>query len=224
MHNASFPPLWYFVSFVCYEAKARNDPSFTIACLPKGEEFFSKQSHQRMPISVHNIDVSQKAYPSKDTSDESSKNSPIHKKPHPLRKCCGFRMKPLEVRKAYLNENGICFRCCASSSHIACNCKTVVKCTECDSENHATTLHPGPAPWVCKTSVSSSEHGGEEECSPSPVNSACTKICGEGSPAKSCSKICLVRVYPMGSPEAAVKMYAMLNDQSNRSLVRSEFF
>ncbi len=150
MHNASFPPLWYFVSFVCYEAKAKNDPSFTIACLPKGEEIFSKQSHQRMPISVHNIDVSQKAYPSKDTSDESSKNSPIHKKLHPLRKCCGFRMKPLEVRKAYLNENGICFRCCASSSHIACNCKTVVKCTECDSENHATTLHPGPAPWVCK--------------------------------------------------------------------------
>lgn len=226
MYNASFPPFWYFVSFVCYEAKARNDPSFTIASLPKGEKFLSKQTHQRMPISVHKTDVSQKAYPSKDsgTSDESFKNCPIHKKPHPVRKCRGFRMKPLEVRKAYLKENGICFRCCASSSHIARNCKTVVKCTECDSEDHATALHPGPAPWVSKTSVSSSEHGGEEECSLSPVNSTCTKICGEGSPAKSCSKICLVRVYPKGSPEAAVKMYAMLDDQSNRSLVRSEFF
>lgn len=56
------------------------------------------------------------------------------------------------------------------------------------------------------------------------MNSACTKVCGEGSSAKSCSKICLVRVYPKGRPEAAVKMYAMLDDQSNRSLVRSEFF
>ncbi len=141
MHNASFPPFWYFVNFVCYEAKARNDPSFTIACLPKGEKFLSKQSHQRMPISVHKIDVSQKAYPSKDsgTSDESSKNCPIHNKPHPLRKCRGFRMKPLEVRKAYLKKNGICFRCCISSSQIARNCKTVVKCTECVQK---TTLLP----------------------------------------------------------------------------------
>ncbi len=140
----------------------------------------SKQTHQRMPISVHKIDVSQKAYPSKDsgTSDESSKNCPIHMKRHPLRKCCGFRMKPLEVRKAYLKKNGICFRCCASSSHIARNCKTVVKCTECDREDHATALHPG-LQLDSNTSVSSSEHGGEEECSPSPVNSACTKICGE---------------------------------------------
>ncbi len=58
MHNASFPPFWYFVSFVCYNAKARNDPSFTIACLPKGEKFMIKQSHQRMPLSVHTFTFS----------------------------------------------------------------------------------------------------------------------------------------------------------------------
>ncbi|XP_055061254.2 uncharacterized protein [Misgurnus anguillicaudatus] len=222
-YNATFPPFWYFVNFVCYEAKARNDPSFMTAGPPKSEKFLSKQA-QRMPISVHKIDVSQKAYPSKDssTSDENPKLCPIHNKPHPLKKCRGFRMKPMEERKAYLKEHGICFRCCASSSHIARNCKVAVKCMECDSEDHNTALHPGPAPWVSK---SSSDHGGEEkERSTPPVNSACTKVCGEGLPAKSCSKICLVRVYPKGRPEAAVKMYAMLDDQSNRSLVRSEFF
>ncbi|XP_055071017.2 uncharacterized protein [Misgurnus anguillicaudatus] len=187
-YNATFPPFWYFVNFVCYEAKARNDPSFMTAGPPKSEKFLSKQA-QRMPISVHKIDVSQKAYPSKDssTSDENPKICPIHNKPHPLKKCRGFRMKPMEERKAYLKEHGICFRCCASSSHIARNCKVAVKCMECDSEDHNTALHPGPAPWVSK---SSSDHGGEEEeRSLPPVNSACTKVCGEGLPAKSCSKI-----------------------------------
>ena len=42
--------------------------------------------------------------------------------------------------------------------------------------------------------------------------------------AKSCSKICLVKVYPKENPERAIKMYAMLDDQSNRSLATSEFF
>lgn len=75
-YNASFPPFWYFVSFVCYDAKTRNDPSFTIAGPLKGEKFLSKQTHQRMPISIHKFDVSQKAYPSKDsgTSDKNPKN------------------------------------------------------------------------------------------------------------------------------------------------------
>lgn len=41
---------------------------------------------------------------------------------------------------------------------------------------------------------------------------------------KSCSKICLVKVYPTECPQQAIKMYAMLDDQSNKSLARSEFF
>jgi len=38
--------------------------------------------------------------------------------------------------------------------------------------------------------------------------------------------VCLVKVFPENHPEKAVKMYAILDDQSNRSLAifRSEFF
>lgn len=45
-------------------------------------------------------------------------------------------MKTLVDRKAYLKDKGICYRCCASSSHLARNCNVAVKCTECNSENH----------------------------------------------------------------------------------------
>lgn len=55
------------------------------------------------------------------------------------------------------------------------------------------------------------------------MSSLCTDVC-HGISTKSCSKICLVKVFPKGHPENAVKMYAMLDDQSNRSPARSTFF
>ncbi|XP_073469696.1 uncharacterized protein [Aquarana catesbeiana] len=54
--------------------------------------------------------------------------------------------------------------------------------------------------------------------------SNCTEVCGQGKSARSCSKICLVTVYPTGKRERAVKMYAVLDEQSNRSIAKSDFF
>lgn len=70
------------------------------------------------------------------------------------------------------------------------------------------------------------EHDGEEEeTSPqSHVTTKCTKVCGGDLTDRSCSKLCLVKVYPAGHRDKAVKLYAILDEQSNRSLVRSQFF
>jgi hypothetical protein len=72
---------------------------------------------------------------------------------------------------------------------------------------------------------------GEDKCSnttiQSPVASKCTQICGETMQTfhgKSCAKTVLVKIYPKGKPEQSVKTYAILDDQSNVSLARSELF
>ncbi|CAE1279280.1 unnamed protein product [Acanthosepion pharaonis] len=52
----------------------------------------------------------------------------------------------------------------------------------------------------------------------------CTQVCGGDLSEKSCSKICLVNVYPADQPDKTVRMYAIIDEQSNRSLVRSDFF
>lgn len=233
-HKVSFPPFHFFAEFVRREAKARNDPSFNVTLLSSStakEERYTGNS-RRQPVSVHKTNISAEATTDADNSVEDlSKQCPIHHKPHPLRKCRGFRTMLLDDRKKFIMDNSICFRCCASTTHQAKNCDMAVKCTECGSERHLAALHPGPAPPFPKPFSPSKEDGGEQEeyggeqdATSGHVTSQCTEVCGAGFRGKSCSKICLVNIYPDGQRQEAKKIYAILDDQSNLSLAKTEFF
>lgn len=107
---------------------------------------------------------------------------------------------------------------------MAKDCKYTATCTECGSEKHISALHPGPAPETEAPSPST-EHGGEPASMPSSeVTTSCTKVCGGGQSDRSCSKICLIEIYPVNHRERAMKVYAIIDEHSNRSLARSEFF
>ncbi|KAI2644797.1 Paraneoplastic antigen-like protein 5 [Labeo rohita] len=217
-----FPPFEYFCNFVCYEAKKRNDPSFmhqSSVTTAKPDRSIVKSFQTNKPISVHKTDVCA-------TNDDPNKICPLHNKPHPLKKCRTFRNKPLDVRKAFLKEKGICFKCCSSISHLAKECKSSVKCSECGSNYHDVAMHPGPSPQAVKAPSPSQEDGGEGEdnSNNAVVNTSCTEVCGPSQWGRSCSKICLVKLYPEGSKDMAIKAYVILDDQSNRSLARPEFF
>ncbi|XP_030209647.1 uncharacterized protein LOC115541880 [Gadus morhua] len=232
-NNGHFPPFDYFADFICHEARRRNDPSFILSCASSNglkSDKVASNSYGRK-ISVHKTDISPGKDPPANSPerkpDGPEKNCPIHNKPHALRKCRTFRGKVLEERKSLLKEHGICFKCCTSASHLARDCKVKVKCAECDSDRHHAAMHPGPPPQVFRRPTPPSDNGGEEEehnSDSTAISSHCTQVCGPGRTARSCAKICLVRVYPQGQREKAVNMYVILDDQSNRSLVRSDFF
>ncbi len=135
-------------------------------------------------------------------------------------------MKSLAERKRFLKENSICYKCCVSSDHMAKDCRMTIHCSECNSQDHVSVLHDGPAPWFEKRSTAPTEaQGGErKETTTTVTTSVCTEICGIGLKGKSCSKICLVNFYPDSHPEDKKRMYVMLDDQSNLSLARSAFF
>ncbi|XP_061776030.1 uncharacterized protein LOC133568240 [Nerophis ophidion] len=222
-----FPPFNVFVDFVTQEANARNDPSFNFTFFPKLDKL-PWRAYKQKEISVHktnvvsryNLDTQRTA----NKAVDSDKLCPIHMKPHPLSKCRSFRMKTLDDRKAFLKENHICFKCCSSSTHIAKNCMVKIQCSECLDEKHCTALHPGPAPWLKETEPAA-EYGGECDSAKSEeITSKCTQVCGMNKAGRSCSKISLVKVYPAGHPEQAVRLYAIHDEQSNRSLVCPEFF
>ena len=124
------------------------------------------------------------------------------------------------IGKAYLRDNYICYRCCASTKHVAKDCKLSVKCRECGSERHVSALHPGPAPWSSEETRSEPEQSEQQL----DVTTKCTKICVTSPQPRSCSKICLVKVHPSKHREKAQHVYAVLDDQSNRSLAKTQFF
>ncbi|KAL1254322.1 hypothetical protein QQF64_016551 [Cirrhinus molitorella] len=132
-------------------------------------------------------------------------------------------MKPMEERKSLLKQQGICFKCCSSVLHMAKNCDQAIRCSECGNITHIAALHPGPAPWTFDPKPSTLEVQSEDVLVESEVSSACTEVCGDSQLPRSCSKICLVKVFPKNHPEKAVKAYVILDDQSNRSLARSDF-
>nr|XP_054593164.1 uncharacterized protein LOC129160055 [Nothobranchius furzeri] len=227
LNGVTYPPFAYFVDFVCQEARIASDPCFNFISHTDATQMSrpAPRSNKFKEVYVHKTEISPQAYTYTEKRlrpDEYDKMCPIHKKPHPLHKCRTFKEKPIKDRMTFLKENNICYRCCSSSTHIARNCKMKLQCEECKSENHHTALHQEPRKGVNALH----EHGGEDdEPTEQPkVNSKCTEVCGSEWTDRSCSKICLVKVYPAGHRDKAVKLYAILDEQSNRSLVRSHFF
>ncbi|KAK5853507.1 hypothetical protein PBY51_014653 [Eleginops maclovinus] len=230
-NGVAFPPFSIFSQFVRRQAKVRNDPSFAFSTSnsnmpPKGER--SVKHSYKTPVSVHKTEVTPKPSYGDTSSVEKrigdpDRECPIHRKPHPLKRCRTFRSKAIEERKAYLKENRICFKCCGSTQHMAKDCRVPIKCAECNSERHIAALHPGP-PVFNDSAVTEKEESGEPDEDTPAVTSKCTEICGNADSPRSCAKICLVKAYPAGRKEKAVKMYAVLDEQSNKSLAKTEFF
>ncbi|KAK7895294.1 hypothetical protein WMY93_020619 [Mugilogobius chulae] len=203
-HRVSFPPFSVFVQFIQHQAKMKNDPSFALSsCNTQASARTEKSTlhNRRATVSVHRTDVAEKNQSGLDKKkiEEPDRQCPIHKKPHPLKKCKSFRDKPIEERQAFLKEHRICFRCCGSVQHIAKDCKVAVKCVECDSPKHISALHPGPTP-VPKNDTSQSPATEEQTENPPAVVSKCTE------------------------KDRALNMYAVIDEQSNRSLAKTEFF
>ncbi|XP_073668774.1 uncharacterized protein [Paramisgurnus dabryanus] len=226
-HKVPFPPFHVLVNFVTEQAKMRNDPSFVLPLHADNPKPGSFKNINKASISVHKTDVFPETTVTGETQNvdiDVAKFCPIHKKPHPLNRCRGFKEKSLEDRKAFLKQKGICFKCVASTTHFARNCGKLIKCSECGSETHHSALHPKSISQTVKTHIQTKDHGGEKEPSEDEVSTKCTGVCGSNLSGKTCSKICLVTVFPSGQQEKSIQVYAIIDDQSNRSLVRSKFF
>lgn len=214
-NHVHYPPFSHFAQFLREQSKIRNNPSFAYNVI---------QSQQSTPRAASSQITSRKT-----DLDSQERNIDTfchfhNASDHSLNECKKFRSKPFEVKRKFLQDKRMCFRCC-STAHRRENCQANVRCGECKSSNHVTALHCN-----FKKPSSSSGHGGEQNTAavfatpPDTVTSACAQICGDGFEGKSCAKVLLVEVHHRDKPGESERMYALLDDQSNRSLARPRFF
>ena len=216
---------------------SKNDPSFqyetsqsyTVAGREQ-PKWKPREAAHNTTITTNKTDITQSVF-------EDTKLCPIHGINHSLNDCRTFRSKSLTERKQFLKENGLCYKCCGTAKHMAKDCRVrTVICGICRSNHHPTGLHEPDATRNQRSSSMVSQgwrrHGGEDKAptnnvqvnTQQPVVSKCTQICKDGASRKSCAKIVQVKVYHNDQPEKAIKTYCIIDDQSNRSLARSEFF
>ena len=227
-----YPPFTEFSKFVQDVSKERNDPNLLIEQSSGNDH---PPSYSKSPRRAFITDITETDHNS-GTPDGDNQYNPnkciLHGKPHPVAACQAFRAKPIEERKSLIRKHCLCFRCLASASHMAKDCKTSVKCSECGSDKHLAALHVNHLP---KPTDPETDHGGEnrnddggeeerEQAPPEHITASCTQICAGKPGGRSCSKICLANVFSKEHPEKKIKMYVAIDDQSNCSLAKPELF
>lgn len=229
-YGVDYPPFREFASFIQEIAQERNDP------------FLSMESHlEKFPVkplvkppieptddppfgqgfTAFRTDLTDPALKSS-TNWDPARWCVIHKLSHLLSKCRAFRAMPLTERQNLLSQHRICFHCLATTNHLAKDCATQVKCSECHSDKHVTALHVGPLSKPAAEEVElkdAHQYNGEPA-----VTSSCTKVCGNTMGFKSCANIYLVSIYANSQPENKIKAYVVIDDQSNYSLAKPKLF
>ncbi|XP_052762111.1 uncharacterized protein LOC128204746 [Mya arenaria] len=211
-NDVVYPPFSEFAMFVCDMSSMLNNPSFVYEQNTQKDNIGKKVKNSRDSVNEGQRIRSYKTEVAVAPTDMNT-CSYHNVVGHNLNGCRSFINKPFGVRKKYFRDNKLCFNCGLSTNHRANSCQERVICTVCNLNSHPTALHA---------------HGGEARSADSgsgDIRSACTKICGRNiSMGKSCAKVVLVTVHSINNPVKKKKMYALIDDQSNRSLARPEFF
>ena len=126
---------------------------------------------------------------------------------HTLEECSAFRAKSLDERTEWLREAGLCYRC-LSRGHTASSCKESIECSICKDKRHPALLHRERSRPPFRT--------GEA------VDSKCTSTCNAMEGGVSCSKLLLVDVSSKERPHTVYRVYAIMDEQSNSSLISVE--
>lgn len=208
-HGVTYPPFTIFCEFVKEMSTMMNDPGLQVtqAFVKETPRYNQQNFKPAKSVNVKKTDFKDSGRDFKTTG----KRCPIHDAEHTLNECRAFRKKSVRDRKLFLREHNLCYRCCGSDTHTFKTCRADIRCEECESSQHPTALHPPE---------SQRQNGGEG----ANILSKCTAVCGEQFTGRSCAKAVLVDVYPKGTPSQRLRIYALIDDQSNTTLARSELF
>ena len=201
------PPFPTFIDFLDRQARQFSNRNY--------ETLASDRTLRNVKAFQTTLEVKPKAVPEDQlpVSSNSSKFCHFHKaSTHTLADCKAFRKLKFADRKALLSDNKLCYKCLGN--HMVSKCTTTVTCTVC-GRNHLAALHR-----ASEAEISSAKQLPEPAHTP-VTNSLtmCTKLCGNLSVNKNCSKTLLVELTMEGLENKSLQCYAIVDEQSNTTLV-----
>ena len=220
-YGVVYPPFSLLDEFIKNMAERMNDPSFNFDPSSTRSPSATYTPRKYSASSMHSD--RKVNFISRKTVANDIIMCPLHgeSSKHSLKDCNIFLKSDIEDKRQIIKKYGICFKCCAGK-HLAKDCTETIKCQKCGSVRHCTIFHIDR-----KTPE---KHGGENkeqsnlENENTDVKTKCTQICDNNIGGKSCAKTLLVNVYPAEHPEMCLPVYAIIDDQSNRSLAHPMFF
>ncbi|XP_063416574.1 uncharacterized protein LOC134698584 [Mytilus trossulus] len=225
-YEVAFPPFTEFSDFIREISKIKNDPGFIFGSKVTPSTKGAAPRFTPQPGTKINVHKTAVEHGSGETAQQNNLCI-IHNTEHSLNECHGFRAKTIEERKDLLRQNNLCYKCCDSTMHRSRDCNVSISGNECGSKQHTTALHTNRV-YQPIGAPPRSVDGGEQlelaETKLTSVSSTCTDISKDGSISKSCAKILPVNVFHKNNQDKVIRMYAIIDDQSNRSLVAPEFF
>ncbi len=200
-NDDAYPSFHEFSTMIQKQAQLKNHPN--ISCKgslkhekkkPRPWDPFNENTALKGDIDTENVD------------DTTEKHCLFHdSKGHTLHECRTFGRKTLQERTEWIQKSGHCFRC-LSDKYIAKECKTAIKCKKCGSGRHIELLH-------LERRKEKEESDGEE------IKSSCTLLCNDKSGGLSCNKIVLLDISLLTKPDQVRRIYAILDEQSNASMI-----
>ena len=210
-NGGAYPPFSRFSKIVQEQSKIKNNPNVlagkaaspTQVSAPKPHKEKKTLKTETQPTAGKDSAGEEKREAPEKTETK-TKHCPYHERDgHNLQGCKVFSAKPLEERTEWIKDTRLCLK----PDHVASQCNTPVQCTICGEKRHSAVLHKEKRP------PSKPEN--------ETVNTKCTVLCGPTG-GVSCSKTLLVDIYSRRNPHLTKRVYAIVDEQSNSSLVTSE--
>ena len=200
----AYPSFNTFAVMMQKQASLKNHPNIVVNGVPSPKE--SKPKLTPTPDARVFVSNTTPIHRNTNSRPNTEKHCLYHDmKGHDLANCKAFDRKNLATKTEWIMRAGLCFKC-LSSEHQSKDCNASVSCEKCRSSLHHTVLH-------LEKRRSVPEDNGEE------LRATCTAICHTRSGGLSCSKIVLLDVFPEKRPDLTHRVYAVIDDQSNASMI-----
>ena len=205
-----YPGFRVFSKVVLRHSRIKNNPNILAGAThtPNGSSTSPNrrvQSKRTLKTNTGPASVKLESAPPK---IEETKRCPFHERGgHSLEECKAFGAKPLEEKTDWILKAGLCYRC-LSEGHRASDCRKKIQCSICKDDRHIALLHKErPRRFAASTEI---------------VDTKCTLACKPIEGGLSCSKLLLVDVKNKEKPDTLHRIYAIVDEQSNSSLISSE--